>query len=138
MALADATKTETSTVIVTTAAADAIRDLMSKRNLEGYALRVFVSGGGCSGFQYGMALEANIREQDLKWEQYGVSVVVDEISINYLNGATIDYIDDNLMGTGFKIENPNATSSCGCGNSFRTKDGQAGDGGGCGSGGCSC
>lgn len=139
MALADATKTETLTVTVTTAAADAIRDLMSKRNLEGYALRVFVSGGGCSGFQYGMALEANIREQDLKWEQHGVSVVVDEVSINYLDGATIDYIDDNLMGTGFKIENPNAVASCGCGNSFRTKDGQAGaEGGGCGSGGCSC
>lgn len=138
MALADVTKEDTLEVSLTPAAADAVRDLMAKRSLEGYALRVFVSGGGCSGFQYGMALEANIREQDMKWEHHGVSVVVDEVSINYLNGATIDYIDDNLMGTGFKIENPNAMSSCGCGNSFRTKDGQAESGGGCGSGGCSC
>lgn len=138
MALADVTDVDAVEVTLTPAAADAVRDLMAKRSLEGYALRVFVSGGGCSGFQYGMALEANIREHDRKWDHHGVSVVVDEVSINYLNGATIDYIDDNLMGTGFKIENPNAMSSCGCGNSFRTKDGQAGSDGGCGSGGCSC
>ena len=138
MALADVTKEETLTVTLTPAAADAIRDLMAKRNLEGYALRVFVSGGGCSGFQYGMALEANIREQDLKWEHHGVSVVVDEVSIDYLNGATIDYIDDNLMGTGFKIENPNALSSCGCGSSFKSKEGDASaEASGCGSG-CGC
>jgi iron-sulfur cluster assembly protein len=109
-------------ITVTPAAADAVKDLLAKRNLSGYALRVFVSGGGCSGFQYGMALENNIREQDLQADFHGVQVVVDEVSINYLRGATVDYVD-GLMGTGFKIENPNAVSSCGCGSSFRTKDG---------------
>lgn len=119
-------------ITVTPAAAEAVKDLLAKRNLSGYALRVFVSGGGCSGFQYGMALENNIREQDQKAEFFGVQVVVDEVSINYLRGATVDYVD-GLMGTGFKIENPNAVSSCGCGSSFRTKDsGEASaSGGGC-------
>jgi len=103
---------------------------MEKRNLTGYALRVFISGGGCSGFQYGMALEGNIREQDLSYEVDGVQVVVDEVSIDYLRGATIDYVED-VMGSGFKIDNPNAVASCGCGNSFRTKDSADDAGGGC-------
>lgn len=119
-------------ITVTPAAAEAVKDLLAKRNLSGYALRVFVSGGGCSGFQYGMALENNIREQDVQAEFHGVQVVVDEVSIDYLRGATVDYVD-GLMGTGFKIENPNAVSSCGCGSSFRTKDGgeASASGGGC-------
>lgn len=115
---------------LTPAAAQAISDMMQKRNLEGYALRVFISGGGCSGFQYGMALEANIRENDLVAEFNGVKVVVDEVSIEYLRGASVDYVED-VMGSGFKIENPNAISSCGCGSSFRAKDGGASGGGGC-------
>jgi iron-sulfur cluster assembly protein len=124
---------------LTSAAVVAVRDLIEKRNLEGYALRVFVSGGGCSGFQYGMALENNIRDQDLKYEHDGVKVVIDEISIDYLRGAIVDYVDD-LMGSGFRIENPNAVSSCGCGSSFRTEDAHAGEdeGCGCGGGGCGC
>ena len=109
-----------------------MRELLDKRNLEGYALRVFVSGGGCSGFQYGMALEGNVRPTDLSWDYEGVKVVVDEISINYLRGCTVDYVDD-LMGSGFKIENPNAVSTCGCGSSFRTQEsGAAAEGGSCG------
>jgi len=108
-------------ITLTSAAAQAVRDLLEKRNLTGYALRVFISGGGCSGYQYGMALEGNKRDEDLSFEHDGVEVVVDEVSINYLRGATIDYVDD-LMGSGFKIENPNAVSTCGCGSSFRTKD----------------
>lgn len=108
-------------ITLTSAAAQAVRDLLEKRNLTGYALRVFISGGGCSGYQYGMALEGNKREEDLSFEHNGVEVVVDEVSINYLRGATIDYVED-LMGSGFKIENPNAVSTCGCGSSFRTKD----------------
>lgn len=108
-------------ISLTPSAAQAVRDLLAKRNLSGYALRVFVSGGGCSGFQYGMALDNNPREQDNTFECEGVKLLVDEISINYLRGATVDYVED-LMGGGFKIENPNAVSSCGCGNSFRTKD----------------
>lgn len=132
MAIADTTSITTTQITLTPSAAAAIQDLMEKRELTGYALRVFVSGGGCSGFQYGMALEGNIRENDYKYEQHGVQLVIDEVSINYLVGATIDYVDDNLMGTGFKIENPNAVSSCGCGSSFRTKDsGEPAAGGGC-------
>jgi iron-sulfur cluster assembly accessory protein len=123
--LVDNVTTQTELLTLTPVAAQAVKELLEKRNLDGYALRVFVSGGGCSGFQYGMALENNIREQDLSMEAYGVKVVVDEVSIQYLRGATVDYQDD-LMGAGFKIENPNAVSSCGCGSSFRTSD-QAGD-----------
>ncbi len=128
-----AEQAQTEVVTLTPAAAEAVKGLLVKRNLENHALRVFVSGGGCSGFQYGMALEANVRPTDLSLEFDGVKVVVDEISIDYLRGATIDYVDD-VMGSGFKIENPNAVSGCGCGNSFRTKesaDSQSGGGCGC-------
>ena len=125
-----AEQTEVQTISLTPAAVEAVHDLMQKRSLENYALRVFVSGGGCSGFQYGMALEGNIREQDLTLEFDGVKVVVDEISIDYLRGATVDYVE-SVMGSGFKIENPNAVSSCGCGNSFKTKEGAGESTGGC-------
>ncbi len=115
-------KTEVQTVDITQAAAEAVKELLKKRELENYALRVFVQGGGCSGFQYGMALEGNIREQDTVVKMHGVEVVVDEVSIEYMRGASIDYIED-VMGSGFKIDNPNALSSCGCGSSFESKDG---------------
>lgn len=127
-------QTDLSTVSLTESAASAIQDLMAKRELKGYALRVFISGGGCSGFQYGMALEGNPRQEDTVFEQHGVKVVVDEVSIQYLRGATVDYVDE-LMGSGFKIHNPNAVSTCGCGNSFRTSgDAGASEGGSCGCG----
>ena len=124
---------KTEGITLTSAAAQAVRDLLDKRNLQGYALRVFIAGGGCSGFQYGMALEGNVRENDLSFELDGVKVVVDEVSIDYLRGATVDFVED-VMGSGFKIENPNAVSSCGCGSSFRTKDSADESAGG----GCSC
>jgi iron-sulfur cluster assembly accessory protein len=113
---------ETQTVELTAPAAEAVKGLLEKRELEGYALRVYVQGGGCSGFQYGMALEANIRELDTVVEHHGVKVVIDEVSIEYMRGASIDYVED-VMGSGFKIENPNVMSSCGCGNSTQTEDG---------------
>jgi iron-sulfur cluster assembly protein len=122
------------TITLTPAAAQAVIDLLEKRSLSGYGLRVFVSGGGCSGFQYGMALENQIRETDLTYEMNGVKLVVDEISINYLRGSTVDYIE-SLMGSGFKIDNPNAVAACGCGNSFRTKDSGEGHSS---QGGCGC
>lgn len=127
---------QTELLTLTPSAADAVKNLLAKRNLspEEYALRVFVSGGGCSGFQYGMALEGQLRETDFSFSAHGVQVVVDEVSLDYLRGASIDYIED-VMGSGFKIENPNAVASCGCGSSFRTKDsGPAphANGGGCG------
>jgi len=118
-----ADQTSTQTIILTPAAANAVRDLLAQRNLEGYALRVFVSGGGCSGIQYGMALEANIREQDLTEEFDGVKVVVDEVSIDYLRGATVDFVD-GPTGSGFKIDNPNVfASSCGCSSATQGADG---------------
>jgi iron-sulfur cluster assembly protein len=126
---------QTESITITPAAAQAVLDLLSKRNLTGYALRVFVTGGGCSGFQYGMALENNLRDTDIIYEMNGVQVCVDEISIDYLRGANVDYVE-SVMGSGFKIENPNAVAACGCGNSFRTKDSGAdsSSGGGCGCG----
>ena len=131
MMLAEQTQVET--ITLTPAAADAVRDLMAKRELDGYGLRVYIQGGGCSGYQYGMALDDNFRDEDLVTDCHGVKVVVDEVSMNYMRGATVDFVDD-LMGSGFKVENPNAVSSCGCGSSFRTQDGEAPQGG---SGGCS-
>lgn len=126
-------QTQTAQINLTAAAADAVQDLLAKRDLSDLALRVFVSGGGCSGFQYGMALEDNIRETDIVTEQHGVKLVIDDISINYLEGATVDYVDE-VMGSGFKIENPNAVSTCGCGSSFKTDEEPSANA----AGGCSC
>lgn len=117
-------------------AASRLLTMMQEKQLAGYALRVFVSGGGCSGMQYGMTFDDETREGDSEFTAAGLRVLVDPISANYLTGASIDYVD-SLMGGGFKIENPNAVSSCGCGHSFRTaSDGEAdhaSSGGGCGS-----
>ena len=124
-------------VTLTPTAASRVRQLISEKNLAGYGLRVFVGGGGCSGLQYGMAFENEAQEDDFVLDFDGVKVMVDSMSSQYLMGANVDYVD-NLMGGGFKIENPNAVSSCGCGHSFRTNAAQeeAGSGGGCGSGAC--
>lgn len=134
MTILEETAISTNIINLSTSAAEAVRGLLEKRALsaEDYALRVFVSGGGCSGFQYGMSLESNIREEDKVISAHGIKLVIDEISIDYLNGASIDYVED-VMGSGFKIENPNAVSSCGCGSSFKTKDdnGSPSNGGGC-------
>jgi iron-sulfur cluster assembly protein len=118
-------------ITITEAAASAIQDMLAKRELVDHALRVFISGGGCSGYQYGMALEGEVRPSDFITEQFGVKVVIDDVSSNYLHGAVIDYVDD-IMGSGFKIENPNAVSTCGCGHSFNTSESAAaGAGGSC-------
>lgn len=126
------THTEPEPITLTSSAAQAVNDLLQKRNLQGYALRVFIQGGGCSGFQYGMALDNRIRETDFVFEEHGIKMVVDPTSYPYLKGATVDYVDE-LMGSGFKITNPNAVATCGCGNSFRTSEGaSSGSGSGCG------
>lgn len=114
-------QTNTKQITITSNAAVAVKDLLEKRELGDHALRVYISGGGCAGYQYGMALETNIRDTDYVFKQHDVKVVVDEISIEYLHGSTIDYVDE-VMGSGFKIENPNAVAACGCGSSFRTKE----------------
>lgn len=127
-------------------AASRLLKMMEEKELTGYGLRVFVAGGGCSGLQYGMTFDNESREGDTEFTAYNLRVLVDPVSYRYLKGASIDYVD-SLMGGGFKIENPNAVSACGCGSSFRPAS-DAGDededdyapssGGGCGSGGCGC
>jgi iron-sulfur cluster assembly protein len=104
---------------------------LAERNLTEHGLRVFVAGGGCSGMQYGMAIEKDAGEFDTVLDTSGVKVFVDPTSMMYLAGATVDYVD-NLMGGGFRIDNPNAVSTCGCGHSFRT----SGSPGAASSGGC--
>lgn len=84
---------------------------------EGAMLRVSVSGGGCSGFQYGFSLDDTRLLDDLVIEKAGVTVLVDSVSVAYLEGSEIDFVDD-LIGSSFKIDNPNAVASCGCGTSF--------------------
>ena len=123
---------ETPVLVVTPAAVAKIKELLVARNIPNHALRVFVSGGGCSGLQYGMAFEGNPQEYDTLVEIDGVRLVIDPTSLMYVGGATIDYVD-SLMGGGFRIDNPNAVSTCGCGTSFKTKgeNSAASSGGGC-------
>ncbi len=109
---------------VTPAALDKIRELLVARNMPDKALRVFVQGGGCSGLSYGMAFEDQFYPQDNVVEVEGVKLVIDPMSLNYMAGSEIDFVD-SLMGGGFAINNPNAMSSCGCGHSFKTKEGGA-------------
>ncbi|PJF35899.1 MAG: iron-sulfur cluster insertion protein ErpA [Candidatus Thermofonsia Clade 1 bacterium] len=124
---------ETPVLAVTAAATAKIKELLVARNIPNHALRVFVSGGGCSGLQYGMAFESNPQEYDTVVEVDGVRLVIDPTSLMYIGGATIDYVD-SLMGGGFRIDNPNAVSTCGCGTSFKTKgENSAASAGGCGS-----
>ncbi len=113
---------DTSLLTLTPSAVGRVRSMLQERNLPEHALRVFVTGGGCSGLRYGMALEGAPSETDARYSFDGVRVVVDPYSIDYLRGATIDYVED-LMGGGFKIENPNAQKSCGCGQSFKAREG---------------
>lgn len=121
----------TPVLVVTPPAVVKIKQLLAEKNIPDYALRVFVAGGGCSGLQYGMAFEGNIQEFDTTVEIDGVRMVIDPTSLLYVRGAVIDFVD-SLMGGGFRIDNPNAVSTCGCGTSFRTKDHEASEGGGCG------
>jgi iron-sulfur cluster assembly protein len=123
-------------ITLTKRAAKELTDLIQAENKTNAALRVWVAGGGCSGLTYGMALDDNSPEEgDQQFEHEGVRIVIDGLSLQYMEGSEVDYVDD-AMGGGFKIENPNAKNTCGCGSSFQTEDGQAG-GGGCGSCGCS-
>jgi iron-sulfur cluster assembly accessory protein len=110
--------TETSVVTLTMAAATRVRDLIQQENDPALGLRVFVVGGGCSGLQYGMTLDEE-QEGDAVIIHEGVKIFVDEMSVGYLSGSEIDYVD-SLMGAGFVVNNPNAVSACGCGQSFKT------------------
>jgi iron-sulfur cluster assembly protein len=125
-------QTLTQPVTLTKPAADAVREVMNQKSLPGYALRLFISGGGCSGYQYGLAMDSNIRSEDVVTEVDGVKLIVDEVSIKYLQGATVDYVE-GMTSSGFKIINPNAVSSCSCGQSFDSSEGETSAGcSGCG------
>jgi iron-sulfur cluster assembly accessory protein len=103
-------------VAVTERAASRIKEILAVEPGKN-ALRVSVNGGGCSGFQYGFELEDMRNDDDLVIERNGATVLIDSTSLVYLSGSQIDFVDD-LIGQAFKITNPNATSSCGCGTSF--------------------
>lgn len=112
-------ETEIQSVTLSPEAVTAVRNIMDEKKLEGYALRVFVAGGGCCSVQFGMALDNQIRENDLTFESGGIQVVVDDASIQYLQGGKIDFINDPKHGKGFVVDSPAAkkeTGECGCGN----------------------
>ncbi len=103
----------------TDAAANKVKQLIEEEDNENLKLRVFVSGGGCSGFQYGFTFDEDINDGDTTVEKGGVTLLIDPMSFQYLSGAEIDYTD-GLEGSQFVIRNPNATTTCGCGSSFST------------------
>ena len=134
------TERPTTLVSLTENAATKIKQLLAEEpEGDSMVLRVAIQGGGCSGFQYGLGFDEGAQEGDVVDEQHGVRLVIDPFSAPYLQGAQIDFLD-GLQESGFKIDNPNAVSSCGCGHSFQVADEEAGAaddpyaGGGCGSG----
>jgi len=104
-------------ISITEKAAEKVRSAMEKHGKSDVALRLYVSGGGCSGFQYGLAFDRK-NDDDNVIESHGVKVIVDQESAKYLDGSEIDY-EESVMGEGFKVNNPNATETCGCGHSFK-------------------
>lgn len=104
-------------LVFTDGAASKVKELIDEENNLALNLRVFVSGGGCSGFQYGFTFDETINEDDLVMENQGVKLLVDSMSFQYLTGAEIDY-QENAQGAQFVIKNPSAASTCGCGSSF--------------------
>ena len=106
-----------SPVNFTDAAANKVRSLIEEEGDDQLKLRVFITGGGCSGFQYGFTFEEDVNEDDTQVENGGVTLLIDPTSYQYLVGAEIDY-SDSIEGSQFVIRNPNATTTCGCGSSF--------------------
>ena len=125
----------TTLIALTERAAAKIKELQAEEpGGDAEVLRIAVQGGGCSGFEYALGFDRGVQEGDLELEAFGVRVVVDPFSAPYLQGAQIDFLD-GLQESGFKIENPNAVASCGCGHSFQVAEGEAPeDGPACGSG----
>ena len=114
------TDTSTDLLVFTDAAVAKVGALIEEENNEDLKLRVFVSGGGCSGFQYGFTFDENVNDGDTEVTKEGVTLLVDPMSFQYLVGAEIDYTE-GLEGAQFVIRNPNATTTCGCGSSFSTE-----------------
>ncbi len=106
---------------ISAVAASKITELLAEENKQNSGLRVFVQGGGCSGFQYGLMIEEEPGSTDQVFESNGIRLYVDPISIRYLEGAEVDFVD-NIAGGGFTIRNPNAVSTCGCGQSFTVEE----------------
>jgi len=104
-------------ITVTETAASKIKELLAEENKSDSGLRVFVQGGGCSGFQYGLMIEENGGVGDQTFDSNGIKLYIDPVSLSYLKGAEVDFVD-TITGGGFTIKNPNATSTCGCGQSF--------------------
>lgn len=124
------------TITLTPLAISAVRDIIQQRQLDGYALRVYVQGSGCCGVQYGMALDNKTYEQDVFFEFDGVKLVVDPVSLDYMRGTVIDFVD-GPQGKGFAINNPNEVGgSCSCGGSGHSQN--EAEGCGCGGGSCDC
>jgi iron-sulfur cluster assembly protein len=130
---------QTNPISLTERAAAEVKSLLAEQNKPEAALRVWVAGGGCSGLQYGMAIdEAPAEESDVTLTDQDVKIFIDPLSLKYMTGSVVDFVDDPLGG-GFKIDNPNAVKSCGCGSSFSPGDEEIPgleNGGGCGSCGC--
>lgn len=108
-------------IILTDSTCLKLQELLKEENNPDLKLRVFVQGGGCSGMSYGFTFDEEQNEDDFPIEKNGLTVLIDSMSMQYLNGATIDFKDD-IMGASFSINNPNAQSSCGCGSSFSVSD----------------
>lgn len=108
-------------ITLTPVAAAKVRELLESEGNPDLALRVYVAGGGCSGLQYGMALDDSVMDDDTLVNHDGIRVLIDSESYGFLTGSEIDYVD-SLMGAGFTVNNPNAVSSCSCGHSFKTAD----------------
>ncbi len=106
-----------STITLTDSLVARIRKLQTQDGNAALKLRITVDGGGCQGFEYKFALDDAVAEDDEVFEKDGVGVIIDDISLPYMRGATVDFVDD-LIGAHFKIDNPNAKSACGCGTSF--------------------
>jgi iron-sulfur cluster assembly accessory protein len=104
-------------IVLTPKAVEMVKDAMQREGLTGYGIRVGVMGGGCAGFQYSMDFEQAAKDGDVTFEQDGVKLYVDPMSSMYLQGVTVDYVV-GLQGAGFKFNNPNAKTTCGCGSSF--------------------
>lgn len=104
-------------VTITESAIAKVADLLAEEDTPGLMLRTFVQGGGCSGFQYGFTFDSELAEDDFVIEKGGIKILIDSLSLQYLQGATIDY-RESLMGSNFVINNPNAQTTCGCGSSF--------------------
>jgi iron-sulfur cluster assembly accessory protein len=111
------TQVSADSVTMSATAVEAVRGILAERKLDGYSLRVFVAGGGCSGVNFGMALENNIRDNDLTFLSQDVKIVVDDQSMPYLLGAKIDYVNDPTRGAGFVVDSPSNVGSCSCGSS---------------------